>query len=102
MKKLLIAIVLFGALAAITNPSEEKHKEAIRREFKQSDGGESEGSELGKQIGNFILNNTVHRRNHYIYSETVVRVLGEEKVVGYGFFGFVIINQDELSMDISN
>jgi len=42
----------------------------------------------------------ITRKNNYIYSETRLKTLTGEKTVGYGFFGFVLINKDEINKSL--
>lgn len=100
MRKVLIGIILFALLAIITNPNEDKHKEAAKREFEKT---------LDKELGvngEFLstifslegkpLGTLIERENQYLYSTTILHVGAEKVIVGYGFFGFVIINQNAL------
>ena len=100
MKRIIIGLTLLAALAFITNPNEKKHKDAVKRELDATLEREfSETGELlsktfnfkGKAIGTFIS-----RKNKYLYTETVLKLGPNEKVVGYGFFGFVVINRNAL------
>jgi len=101
MKKLLIGILLLVGLAIITNPNETKHKEAVKREIDAALEKElgSAGEFLsatfdfkGKAIGTFVK-----RENNYVYSTTKLKIGPEEKVIGYGFFGFVVINRSAIT-----
>jgi hypothetical protein len=100
MKKVIIGVVIFCALAVITNPSEKKHKEAVKKELNAL--LEEEIGVLGEflsrdfKLKRKALSTLIHRENNYIYSKTTLKMLGEERVIGYGFFGFVIINRDAL------
>jgi hypothetical protein len=96
MKKFLIGVIILAALAFITNPDESKHKEAVKKQLLHIENQEGIGGAIGNSIGNFLVNNSVKRKNHYLYSETVISVLGEEKTVGYGAFTLVMINEDAL------
>ncbi len=96
MKKLFIGIIIFAALAVITNPDESKHRAAVKKQMLNIKNQEGIGGAIGNGIGDFLVNNTVKRKNHYLFSETVVSVLGEEKTVGYGAFTIVMINEDAL------
>lgn len=93
MKKLLIGLVILGVLAFVTNPNEQKHREAVKKAINDED-----NSEIGKSLKGFLVNNTIIREDHYVYSTTKLKVLGQEKVVGYGFFTLVFINTDELNI----
>lgn len=97
MKKVIIGILIFTAIAFITNPQEKKHKDAAKRELDATLDKElglvgeflsAQYSLEGKAVGKFIV-----RQNHYLYSTTILKIGKEEKVVGYGFFGFVFINR---------
>ena len=101
MKRIFIGLLLLAALAFITNPSETKHKEVVKREIDATLNRElGEAGVLlsktfdfkGKAIGTFIK-----RENKFIYSETILKVGPTEKVVGYGFFGFVVINRSAIT-----
>ena len=96
MKKALIGIIILAALAFITNPDESKHKEAVKKQMLHIEQQEGIGGAIGNGIGNFLVNNTIKRKNHYFYSETVISIFGEEKTVGYGAFTLVMINEDAL------
>ena len=94
MKKLIIGLCILGGLAFITNPNEQKHKEAVKKAI-----NDESGSEIGNSLKGFLVNNTIIREDHYVYSTTKLKVLGQEKVVGYGFFTLVFINTDELKIN---
>ncbi len=100
MKKIIIALFIFSLLAFVTNPSEDKHKEAVKRELDSrlekglgkvgeliSSQWNIEGTSSSQGIRKFVK-----RENYYVFSKTKLSLLGEEKVIGYGFFGFVIID----------
>jgi hypothetical protein len=100
MKKILIGVVILLGLAIVTNPNERKHKEAVKREF---------DAKMERELGTFgeflsadfklkgrAINTFITRENHYIYSKTIFKIAGKEKLIGYGFFGFVVINTNAL------
>jgi len=100
MKKLFIGVIILAAIAAITNPNLEAHKEAVTREFVSKEKQESIGGKLGKAVSDLLVNQVITRKNNYIYSETRLKTLTGEKTVGYGFFGFVLINKDEITKSL--
>ena len=97
MKKLLIGLIILAAIASITNPSLETHKEAVTREFVSKEKQENIGGKIGKAVSDLLVNQVITRKNKYLYSETRLKTLNGEKTVGYGFFGFVLINKEEIN-----
>ncbi|MBO6516008.1 MAG: hypothetical protein JJ975_05610 [Bacteroidia bacterium] len=99
MKKLLIALILLAIIAVVTNPDEQKHKDAVKRELKAElqKNNTLEGLITDEfKLGDMVLNKVVTRENKHLYSVTKIKVMGVEKEVGYGFLGFVLINRDAL------
>ncbi len=95
MKKLLIGLIILAVIATVTNPSEQTHKDAVKKELKSELDFSGIAEELN--LGSFLINNLIIRENHYVYSITKLKIMGEEKVVGYGAFGMVFINRDALT-----
>lgn len=97
MKKLFIGIIILVVLAVVTNPNEAKHKEAVKRELdiamEQELGGFGEFLSSTVKSNGKLISQFIERENQFVYSTTKLKMGGEEKVIGYGFFGFVFINR---------
>ena len=100
MKKVIVGILIFVVLAFITNPNEAKHKEAVKREIEtalnEEIGVNSEFLSATFSLGGKAIGTIVKRKNNYLYSTTLIQIGEEKKVIGYGFFGFVVINRNAL------
>ncbi len=102
-----IALVL--VLAAISNPSEEKHQAVLKAKLKKhlNDKMEEEseqGNEIGdllkgfgKALGGVVIDAAVETKvssdDYLIFSLTRIDYDGEEHMVGLGLFGQVFITQ---------
>lgn len=106
---LLVGIILI--IAAVSNPPQERHQEALEKRLKDffAEKMKSESEEepdglsqvvlgLGKIFGNAIIDlaieNKVTADNYLFFSLTKVDHQGEEKVIGIGLFGNVIITEE--------
>ena len=102
MRKLFIGLIILGVIAFVTNPDETKHREAVKKEIGDFTADENDGAlaKVGKALGgglaDLAVNTTIKRENRYVYSATKISIAGEEKIIGYGLFGFVFINRDAL------
>jgi len=113
MKKGYVALLIIGMLvliAAITNPSPERHKEAVKTKFKEymqksmkdstsisEDEDDKVGLALGMLIGNAIIdpivNSLISTDNYIVFSTTKITWDGKTKVIGIGAFGNVFITK---------
>ena len=103
MKRFGIVIILLLVIAlAATNPGIETHKVAVKEAYNELINKEVDGLELGeglsilgKGLGNSIadgiLDQKVGRKNLFLFSLTLFEQKGEEKVIGIGLFGQVIL-----------
>ena len=111
MKKthlILIAIVLIGLVAVLTNPNQDRHKEVVKNKInlylqksmkednaETNDEREKSGQALGMMIGvvlvNQIIDNLVSTDNYVLFSTTKVTWDGQTKVIGIGLFGNVFL-----------
>jgi hypothetical protein len=100
---LLIAVLIF------TNPSEENHLQTVKLKLKMSmnkkmssdinssnNSFNSIGKGLGIILGDALIDrlteNFVFRQNFIIFSLTKVNFKGEDKIIGLGILGNVIIS----------
>jgi hypothetical protein len=99
-------IILF----AITNPSSEEHKEAVKlkvnsfvqNSYKSTDDSEnkleSAGYNLGVLLGNSIVDkfieNAISRDSYIVFSITKANWQGKSKAIGYGFLGNVFLSNE--------
>lgn len=101
MKKAVWVLVLLGlVVAALTNPSEDDHREAVKNAYQELVDKELDKSELptlkrlaraaAEIIAPEILNSFVKRTNCFVFSITQVKKEGEFKPAGIGIFGQVI------------
>jgi len=114
MKKGNVALLIFGLiilLAVLTNPSTERHKEAIKIKLKEymqksmtesmnnsSNGFEQLGQAFGMILGSAIIepivDNLISRDNYILFSITKITWDGETKVIGVGVFNNVFITKE--------
>lgn len=93
------------ALAFITNPGTQKHKDAVKEKISEAMNAEMKknempGGEAGAAIGSAfggalidgIVNNLVSSDNYFVCSTTKVTFQGETKVIGIGLFGMVFLS----------
>lgn len=113
MKKLLIALLVLlviGAVAVVTCPDKQAHKEAImsvvNEKINDSVKPESEEDEglslvlgsLGSNVAGFFIDKMLKVDNHFIYSTgDLVYINGESKRVSVGAFGHIwTFNKEQL------
>ena len=106
MKKILITLavlLVFAGVAVVTCPDRDAHKDAIMAVVndKISDeltaGGDKEAegialfaSSLGSGIANYVIDNRLTVRNHFVYSTGEIKNFnGENERVSVGVFGHV-------------
>jgi hypothetical protein len=106
-------ILLVGVLliAALTNPTPERHKEALKLKFIASmqksmhdnasslgsdatNAGEAIGSLIGGAFIDGIVNNVVSTDNYVLFSITKVNWEGKTRTVGVGAFGNVFLSKE--------
>ena len=111
MKRIHLTLIVIGIIvlvAVLTNPSQDKHREAIKSKLnaylqqsmkeslKETDNEwEQAGQALGLMIGGAfvdrIIDNLISTENYVIFSTTKMTWDGQTKVVGIGAFGNVFL-----------
>jgi hypothetical protein len=114
MKNKHIILIITGVLliiGALTNPTQDRHKEAVKNKLnvimqksikdsmKNSDSGaEQIGSALGLMLGGAILDrmieSTISSDNYVLFSTTKATWEGKAKIIGVGVFGNVFISDE--------
>lgn len=114
MKKNYLALTIVGVVlivAILTNPNQDRHKEAIKNRLttqmqksmkeslsKTDNGWEQVGQAIGLMLGNAIidkvLDNFVSTDNYLVCSTTKITWNGETKIVGIGAFGNVFLTKE--------
>jgi len=109
-----ITLIITGVLliiGALTNPTQDRHKEAVKNKLnvimqksikdsmKNSDSGaEQIGSALGLMLGGAILDrmieSTISSDNYVLFSTTKATWEGKTKIIGVGVFGNVFISDE--------
>ena len=102
MKKLLIALLVLlgiGAVAVVTCPDKEAHKDAIQNVIKEKIDEElSAGSDdslngilsgIGSSVTGWIIDKGLTVENHFVYSVGKFNTGQEVKTVSVGVFGHV-------------
>ena len=112
MKKSYIILTILGLLflvAILTNPNQDRHKEAIKNRYmaylqkamksEQSisknefeGAGESIGMVLGGAFADQLISNLVSSDNYILFSTTKITWDGKSNVVGVGFLGNVYLS----------
>lgn len=113
MKKGYVALLIIGLfvlIAALTNPTPERHKEAVKTKFKEylqksmkdstnlsEDESDKVGLAFGMLIGNAIIepivNSLISTDNYIVFSTTKITWDGKTRVIGLGAFGNVFITK---------
>lgn len=116
MKKIYLQIVvgLIVLIAVITNPNQERHKEAVKNKLnsymqkamKENLTGNNDLQQAGQALGMMLggafidrmIDNLVSADNYVLFSLTKITWDGQTKVVGVGVFGNVFFSSklDEL------
>ena len=105
MKKVLIAllvVLVIGAVAVVTCPDRQAHKDAIMAVVNESINDElgtpdpeSQGlsaifGSIGSSVAGYFIDNRLTVKNHFVFSTGELRDLdGENKRVSLGVFGHV-------------
>lgn len=105
---LLIGVILI--IAAFSNPSEEQHREFVKKELRevmeakmQSDSASENAIGelvlgLGKLLGGAVIDGVVSQLvfsdDYLLFSLTKMRHQGKEEIVGLGIFGNIILFKD--------
>ena len=105
MKKLLISLLVLlgiGAVAVVTCPDRQAHKDAIMSVVNESindelktDDKETQGlsalfGSIGSSVAGYVIDNRLTVSNHFVYSTGVLKDFdGEDKQVSVGVFGHV-------------
>lgn len=110
MKKLiiaLIAVIAVCAVAVITCPDKQSHKDAIMSVINEkindsinpTEGDEGIalfGAALGSRVVEYVLDNRLSVKNHFLYSTGHFKSLeGEDNQVSVGVFGHVFTFKKE-------
>ncbi len=109
----LISFLIFGLLiivAVLTNPNENLHKSKVKKLFysqmeneldkglksnnKWADAGSAIGISVGMAFTDKLIDNIVTVDNYVVFSFTNISWKGNQKTIGYGLFGNVIILDD--------
>ena len=102
-------LILF--VGVLTNPNQDRHKEAVKNKLnvfmqksmkeslKNSDSGtEQFGSALGLMLGGVILDRMIESMissdNYVLFSTTKATWEGKTKIIGVGIFGNVFISDE--------
>lgn len=93
-----VVIAVFLLLFAITNPSEQSHRDEVMKKITEKvkeDVPENEWEEAGQNLGLMMVqgmvNNMVYRQNYVLFSLTKATYQGETKIIGYGVLGKVYV-----------
>lgn len=95
-----ILVGLIFSILAITNPSEQEHRNAVVNQFIEQidkDKVSSRSDEEVQYIGfgiQIVTNSLVHRENYVIFSLTKISYQGESRLLGYGVLGRVYIDEN--------
>jgi hypothetical protein len=102
---LVIGFILISLMA--TNPSIEDHRIAVFDEMKEKMSSSSSsvstnewqkaGEAIGFAIGKGILENAVSRENYVLFSLTKITINGNQKNIGIGILGNVLVNNEILN-----
>lgn len=105
MKKTLPSIVAVAilVLALATNPTVEKHRDAVKEnvEAKVSNNLGNDDNLLKRTfkaasdiITPTVLNNSINRKNYFLFSITTLKLGGSTSTIGVGLFGMVFVNKE--------
>lgn len=108
MKKIILlgVVLLLGVVAAVTNPSEERHRAAVREVLSvhaesklpallATDSSAVGGSLLRRAVAlglDRAVQHAVTADDYLLFSTTVVTYGAERQVVGVGAFGHVFVS----------
>ena len=111
MKKLLITLLILlgvGAVAVITCPDRQDHKDAIVKVIGDSISDELQGSNsdsqgiseivgsIGSSVAGYLLDNRLTVKNYFVFSVGELKdFYGEEQRVSVGVFGHVFTGGKE-------
>ena len=109
-KRRLVVLLLFGAfaVAALTCPKKDAHKEAFTdlvRDVIQDEKDYSKmddlsiflAQSLGSKLANYLLEERLKVKNYYVFSTGEIKMLdGESQLVSIGAFGHVFILKKKL------
>lgn len=115
MKKFLIVLLVLlgiGAVAVVTCPDKEAHKDAILNVVKEKiDEEVSAGSQndlsnilsgIGSSVSGWIIDKGLTVENHFVYSVGKFNSGKEEKTVSVGVFGHVFtFSKEDLERELS-
>ena len=105
LKLVIVSIILI--VAALTNPSQEKHKEVVKNKLnshmqqsitnnpKINTGlGHALGGAIFGGLVNGVVEIIVSRENYVLFSTTKINWAGQTKVIGVGAFGYVYVTRE--------
>jgi hypothetical protein len=111
MKKAIISLLVIlalGAVAVVTCPDKQAHKDAIMSvvnerindELKPAEGGDDGLSvffgSIGSGVAGFFLDSRLTVKNHFVYSTGAIKDLeGNDQTVSVGVFGHVFTFKKE-------
>jgi hypothetical protein len=99
----IIGSIFLVLLLLVTNPSQDKHKLALRDKFISSISKEIENQEqktgmevLQLSVATIVIDNminkTVTSENWLLFSTTRIKIDGDEKTIGFGILGHVYLS----------
>ena len=115
MKKFLIFLLVvlgIGAVAVVTCPDKDAHKDAIQNVVKEAladevNAGEDNGlsgifAGIGSSVSGWIIDKGLTVENHFVYSVGYLRSGGEDNQVSVGVFGHVFtFSKEDLDQALS-
>lgn len=99
----IIGSIFLVLLLLVTNPSQDKHKLALKDKFissitteldkqKQKTGMEGLQLSVATMFINNMVDNTVTSNSYLLFSTTKIKIDGVEKTIGFGILGHVYLS----------
>jgi len=99
----IIGSIFLVLLLLVTNPSQDKHKLALKDKFissitteldkqKQKTGMEGLQLSVATMFINNMVDNTVTSSSYLLFSTTKIKIDGVEKTIGFGILGHVYLS----------
>ena len=99
----IIGSIFLVLLLLVTNPSQDKHKLALKDKFissitkeldkqKQKTGMEGLQLSVATMFINNMVDNTVTSNSYLLFSTTKINIEGNEKTIGFGILGHVYLS----------
>jgi len=99
----IIGSIFLALLLLVTNPSQDKHKLALKDKFissitteldkqKQKTGMEGLQLSVATMFINNMVDNTVTSSSYLLFSTTKIKIDGVEKTIGFGILGHVYLS----------